>query len=222
MEKKAYYLTREGRQKAEAYIRGLEAKRREILDAGKDAADETDLPGLGDIEDDIALIGVEWDGSDGPCYYNGWGVTDSYESDGPLNLVYGQDFVEGGYVPSDDDTVIIAEQYTSGSYMNMIPGTVVLDYALSSYWNVLENDGKTVKLQNVKGGKNGARMDVSDETCHNTFVLFTPLRDSKGEITRSSGPDNRDEFHGIVTGPAKVDSHIVYDLEASVTEEAEA
>ena len=66
----------------------------------------------------------------------------------------------------------IIEQYTNGTYVNMIPGTVVLDYALSSYWSVLSNDGKQVHLKNLKGGKNAVKMVVSDETTHNTFVLM--------------------------------------------------
>ena len=66
----------------------------------------------------------------------------------------------------------IIETYTNGTYVNMVPGTVVLDYALSSYWTVLSNNGKEVRLKNLKGGKNAVKMVVSDETTHNTFVLM--------------------------------------------------
>lgn len=66
----------------------------------------------------------------------------------------------------------ITETYTNGTYVNMIPGTVVLDYALSSYWTVLSNDGKQIRLKNLKGGKNAVEMNVSDKTTHNTFVLM--------------------------------------------------
>ncbi len=66
----------------------------------------------------------------------------------------------------------IVKQYCNGNYNEMIPGTVVLDYALSSYWTVLSNDGKTVRLKNLKGGERAVEMNVSDETAHNTFVLM--------------------------------------------------
>lgn len=167
-----YILTENGREIAEDYIRELEAKRKEILDAGKDTADETVLPTVDVIQEDIVFCGVNWDDPDGPCYYNGWGVTDHCDADYPILLKYGRDFVEKGYIPSDGDRVRIVEQYTNGDYHKMIPGTVVLDCALSSYWNVLSNDGHTVHLQNTKGGDRGVHINVSDETCCDTFALL--------------------------------------------------
>ena len=167
-----YVLTENGRKIAETYIHELEAKRKEILEAGKDVADETVLPTVDDIQEDIELCGVNWDDPDVPCYYNGWGVTDHYEADYPILLKYGRDFVEKGYIPSDGDRTCIVEQYSTGSYHKMIPDTVVLDYAFSSYWNVLSNDGHTVQLQNTKGGERGARINVSVETCCDTFALL--------------------------------------------------
>ena len=72
----------------------------------------------------------------------------------------------------DEENVKIIEQYTNGNYCEMKPGTVVLDYALSSYWRVISNNGETVELQNIRGGSNGARMSVDDSTCNNTFCLL--------------------------------------------------
>ena len=46
----------------------------------------------------------------------------------------------------------IIDQYANGNYTDMVVGTVVLDYALSSYWTVISNDGKEVVLKNLKGG----------------------------------------------------------------------
>ena len=66
----------------------------------------------------------------------------------------------------------IIETYANGTYVNMVPGTIVSDYALSSYWSVLSNNGKEVRLKNLKGGKDAAEMVVSDETTHNTFALM--------------------------------------------------
>lgn len=166
-----YILTKSGRKAAETYIRELEAKRKEILDAGSDTADETTLPTVEDIEADIDFIGLDANDGD-PSYYNSWGVTDSYDADKPICLEYGVDFVDGGFVPEDDEEVRIADQFTNGRYTDMLPGMVVMDYALSSYWKVLSNDGTVVRMQNMKGGENGVLMNVSNATDHNTFVVF--------------------------------------------------
>ena len=52
------------------YIRELEAKREEILDAGKDTADETTIPTAEDILSDVSFMGINWADPDGPCYCN--------------------------------------------------------------------------------------------------------------------------------------------------------
>ncbi len=90
----SFELTDNGREIVESYIRELEAKRKEILDAGRDTADETTLPTIEDIVADICFCGIDWDDPDGPCYYNGWSVTDNYGSDYPVLLKYERDFVE--------------------------------------------------------------------------------------------------------------------------------
>ena len=90
----AYYIwfgeleyTEKGREKVKAYIKELEAKRKEILDAGKDTADDTDIPTLEDILNDAScFIGVE-NGE----YFNSWGVTDNYDADDVICLILGED-----------------------------------------------------------------------------------------------------------------------------------
>ena len=84
-----YTLTEKGKQEAIRFIAECAAKRKEILDANKDTADETTLPDVQDIEDDLNFTGID----DAGEYYNGWGVTDHYDSDTPLTLAYGIDFV---------------------------------------------------------------------------------------------------------------------------------
>lgn len=76
-------LTELGKQEVNIYIREAEAKRKEILDAGIDTADDTWLPD----EDDI-LMDIEHFEEDGE-YCNGWGVTDNYNADYPLYLKRG-------------------------------------------------------------------------------------------------------------------------------------
>ena len=87
-----YVLTDHGISNALDYLRECRAKAKEILDAGKDTADETHLPSITDIEADIAFTGYDEDGE----YYNGWGVTDHYDSDRPICLKLGRDFAPAG------------------------------------------------------------------------------------------------------------------------------
>lgn len=88
-----YVLTEKGKENVKRYIRELEAKRKDILDAGKDSADETTIPTEEDILSDVSLMGINWDDPDGPCYYNGWGVTDNHEADAPILLKLGRDLI---------------------------------------------------------------------------------------------------------------------------------
>ena len=86
-----YVLTTRGREIVDDYIRNCAAKRKEILDAGKDTADETHLPDAECILSDFSLgVGVDEAGDS----FNGWGVTDQYEADNNLRLHIGEHFVE--------------------------------------------------------------------------------------------------------------------------------
>lgn len=85
-----YRLTDKGIKKCEQFIAECNAKRKEILDARKDIAKDTDIPTVKDIESDINAFGVDKDGD----YYNSWGVTDHYNSDTPIGLTLGIDFIE--------------------------------------------------------------------------------------------------------------------------------
>ena len=86
------YLTTTARLMVERYIEELKAKRKEILDAGKDTADETEIPNLEDIYSDVGFTGFDEDGA----YFNNWAVTDNYDSDLPLVLTE-KDFFEAEY-----------------------------------------------------------------------------------------------------------------------------
>ncbi|MCR5279791.1 MAG: hypothetical protein K6E19_10175 [Lachnospiraceae bacterium] len=85
-----YYLNCIGKQRAKEYIRECEAKRKEVLDAGKDTANDTMLPTLEVIEEDINFLGLDDQGE----YCNGWGVTDHYDADYPLLLKLYRDIEE--------------------------------------------------------------------------------------------------------------------------------
>lgn len=77
-----YVLTEEGKRKVAVFIKECEAKRKEILDAGLDTAEDTQIPTEADILSDLNN-GVEVD-EDGD-YYNAWGVTDNYCSTGRVS-----------------------------------------------------------------------------------------------------------------------------------------
>ena len=81
-------LTQTGEDKVKFYIKTLELKRKEILDAGKDTANETKLPTIEDIVADIEAF--EENGE----YLNNWGVTDNYDNDFSLWLEKKEDYYD--------------------------------------------------------------------------------------------------------------------------------
>lgn len=84
-----YKLTELGIKECERFIAECIAKRKEIIDAGIDTADDTILPTTKDIESEIEIF-IDEDGE----YYNFWGVTDNYNSDYAICLKLGIDFME--------------------------------------------------------------------------------------------------------------------------------
>lgn len=83
-------LTQKGKVAVSSYLKELAAKRKEILDARKDTADDTNLPNTEDILCDIENgVGIDEDGE----YYNNWGVTDNYDSDYHIYLKINKDFI---------------------------------------------------------------------------------------------------------------------------------
>ena len=84
-----YTYTPIGRLKACHFIRVCEVKRKEILDAGIDTADETELPTAQDILDDVnTSVGLDEENE----YFDSWGITDHFNSH-PLSLVVGEDII---------------------------------------------------------------------------------------------------------------------------------
>lgn len=84
-----YVFTVNGYRTVKRFIAECAAKRKEILDAGIDTADETELPTSQDILDDVnTSVGLDEDNE----YYNCWGITDHYNSH-PLSLVVGEDII---------------------------------------------------------------------------------------------------------------------------------
>ena len=85
-----YVLTERGKKKAATYISEMEVKRKKILEAELDTANETTIPSIEGIESDINAYDLDDDGE----YFNSWGVTDKYNADYPLLLRLGDDIME--------------------------------------------------------------------------------------------------------------------------------
>ena len=84
-----YVFTVNGYRTAKRFTAECAAKRKEVLEAGIDTADETELPTTQDILDDVNEgVGLDEDNE----YYNCWGITDHYNSH-PLSLVVGEDII---------------------------------------------------------------------------------------------------------------------------------
>ena len=80
-------LTEKGLNTINSFIKEIETKRKEILDAGLDAADLTPIPTIEDIVCDIKCF-VDEEGD----YYNGWSVTDDTKYDMQISLRKNIDF----------------------------------------------------------------------------------------------------------------------------------
>jgi hypothetical protein len=81
-------LTKQGEKNVEAFILECEAKRKEILDAGLDTANDTTIPTVSDIISDMEFDGIDEEGE----YINCWGVGDNTDSS-PIRLIVGEDFI---------------------------------------------------------------------------------------------------------------------------------
>lgn len=86
-----YELTLQGRKKCERYLKELQAKRKEILDARIDTVHETSIDYTPEeLLEDVLLFGIDEYGD----AWNSYGVTDHYTYEFPLNLRLGEDFEE--------------------------------------------------------------------------------------------------------------------------------
>lgn len=146
----AYELTETGKEKVAYFITECAAKRKEILDAGLDTADETNLPTeetiLSDLNDGV---GVDEEGD----YYNGWGVTDHYDSDGALGLSIGEDFVDTEQ--SDPAKTIACSSLPDGVEVTFMVYSNILKRKVPETGTVLwvDQDKKTVAVAWLDGYK---------------------------------------------------------------------
>lgn len=126
-------ITEKGYEHINAFVEECRQKRKEVLDAKKDTANDTNLPTYEDILADISFTGVDSDG----CYTNGWGVTDN--TDLCISLELGLDFV---YKFSDvqklkehilNDYMNNAEEFSSGFFDGIIVVNISGEELLKMY-----------------------------------------------------------------------------------------
>ena len=185
-----FKLTKHGKRVVESYIRELEAKRKEILDAGKDTADETELPTAEDILSDVSFTGINWDDSDGPCYYNGWAVTDHYDSDLPILLKLGRDLFIEDETPAK---VFVYKQYRDDLaygeeliqvYSNKKAATDQLKEDVKTYFgDRWEEISESVWME---GRDDYVSVDIPDEA-----TLYWVVEECPVSGTQTSAPVNR-------------------------------
>lgn len=104
----SYIFTKAGHEKVKLFLDELYAKRKEILDAGKDTLNSTSVEITeDDIRDDIEFVGLDENGE----YINCWGVTDHCDS-APICLKLGEDFVPGNRIcVTMEKTIRVAKYY---------------------------------------------------------------------------------------------------------------
>ena len=95
-----YTLTPSGLKKIESYIEEIKAKRKEILDAGKDTASSSRIPTASEIFEDIVQEG--FDSFDEAR--SEWAVTDHYSMEKAISLKLGEDVYEGNSIKKEKET----------------------------------------------------------------------------------------------------------------------
>ena len=83
-------LTESGRKKFEDFLIEAKTKRKEILDAGLDTANETQLP-----DENAIIADIEWfeeDYGNFKGYNNAWGITDNPKYDLSITLYRDKDY----------------------------------------------------------------------------------------------------------------------------------
>lgn len=110
----------------QSYISECAAKRKEILDAGKDTAEHTNLPTREDIiSDAIYGVGADEDGD----YYDAWGVTDNYESDYPFSCkVYIDPITKEPALAADGEQVVELVEFDKFDGFRAAYGALEFEY----------------------------------------------------------------------------------------------
>ena len=108
-----YTLTPSGLKKIESYIEEIKAKRKEILDAGKDTASSCRIPTSSEIFEDIVQEG--FDNFDEAR--SEWAVTDHYSMEKAISLKLGEDVYEGNSIKKEKETEDLSWRNVS-SYEN--------------------------------------------------------------------------------------------------------
>ena len=163
-----FSATKEGLEKISSYISELEAKRKEILDAGLDTVEADDLlPTVGDIVNDIQFA---YD-AELKEYLQGWGVTPDYDADYPLHLELNKDFVKTkvlqvtrqGMEPDDDVWVTIKQGNRTGCFITSV--------------SKLDEKKQEFKKMQEKYGSVAFDASLTDEACAKILIAMGDILD---------------------------------------------
>lgn len=163
-----FVLTERGKQTAEKFIAELKALRKELLDAGKDTADETTIPDVEDIQCDIEFIGLDPDME----YCNGWGATDN--SDLICSLEYGVDFVEGEE-EKREKTLHICPSYESETVLPIPKGENKWNYLVRKMLSNIRDelmDNPWTKEINISCNKDSREAKVTFDGSEENTIMY--------------------------------------------------
>lgn len=210
----AFSVTKEGLSKISDYISELEAKRKEILDAGLDTAEEP-LPTAADIINDIQFA---YD-AEFKEYCNGWGVTDEYDADRPLQLELGKDFVKTqvlqvarqGTGPDDDAWVTIKQGNRTGSFVITVGDLNRRKEELEKLEERYDNPGSfiegksdetyvedMIKLGDILDVPNLRELPLIDDQSHALQTAFRKSNQNKEDGCIYIDKDNYQEYLGDI------------------------
>lgn len=163
-----FSATKEGLEKISSYISELEAKRKEILDAGLDTVEEVGaLPTAEDIINDIQFA-YEDETKD---YCHHWDVTDNHITKEPLLLELNKDFVKTkvlqvtrqGMEPDDDVWVTIKQGNRTGCFITSVCK--------------LDEKKQELKEMQEKYGSVAFNASLTDEACAKTLIAMGEILD---------------------------------------------
>lgn len=201
-----FTLTQQGIGKVTDYMSHLEAKRKDILDAGLDTVDEDDL-GLPAVGGFVNALQNFYD-PELKEYCDGWGVTPNYEADYPLRLELNKDFIKTKILQvnrmsedRDDDAWIT---YKQGNRIGTkIIAVGELEDRKNEYKSMLGNDNlsdretveEMILLGDMLDVPNLKELPLIDEQSH---AIQTVFRMSSQDETGGYAYINMDNYHQLL------------------------
>lgn len=185
--KRLYELTKEGRESVNNFIAELTAKRKEILDAGKDTVTFS-LPTVDDIIQEI-------ESDYGLDEYSGWWASTDNDDPLPLCLKYGSDFVKVGV---QELALPVQTKYGEGKVIASVDretGQISITYQTPETGDIID-----LVLVEARDKKNSPAAPDNETTSFAIRVFADPYT----EDYSNSFDVNVNEIQESVTEPAEI------------------